>query len=248
MLKELHIVKYNECPMERILFAQVTPKSCGNNIDLSTNIEFGIQKPFDDRIDYCVTWDNTDGLPKAYNRILNEYADKYDTICFCHDDITLNDCLVYDKLKDARKRGMDVIGVAGGKGYVPPKDPNIHIGWNTASRDAGLAGFIVHRDGDTTFATTYGPTPSPTLTVDGCFFALMNRGLELRFDEQYGFHFYDMDICLEAYKKGMKVGVEPIVVTHGSIGRGLRTPEFLVEQKKFLKKWFSHLYKNGELG
>ena len=68
--------------------------------------------------------------------------------------------------------------------------------------------------------------------------AFANNGLKLRFDEQFQWDFYDIDICLNAYKKGMKVGVEPIILTHGSIGKGLLKPEFLESQRKFLDKWF----------
>ena len=112
-----------------------------------------------------------------------------------------------------------------------------------ASRECGLAGFIIHKDvspdGETsTFATSFGPSPARTLTIDGCFMAFANNGLKLRFDEQFQWDFYDIDICLNAYKKGMKVGVEPIILTHGSIGKGLLKPEFLESQRKFLDKWF----------
>lgn len=133
---------------------------------------------------------------------------------------------------------MDVVGVAGGKGWNRPKDETKPVGWNVASRECGLNGFIIHREGDSSFATSFGPSPARTLTVDGCFIALMNKGLELRFDEQFDFNHYDIDLSFQAYKKGLNVGVEPIILTHGSLGKGLLKPEFLDSQRKFIDKWF----------
>ena len=49
----------------------------------------------------------------------------------------------------------------------------------------------------------------------------------LKWDEQFRFHFYDMDICAQAAKKGLKVGTAPILLTHGSVGASVAQPEFL---------------------
>lgn len=213
------------------------------DVDFVKNLQLDIQQPFQFEIHVEGAVENTDGLPKVYNRILDKYKGQYDAIVFIHDDITINDCLVYQKLKQASDRGMDVVGVAGGKGWMPPKDETRPVGWNVASRECGTNGFIIHKDvsqdGEThTFATSFGPSPARTLTVDGCFIALMNKGLELRFEEQFDFNHYDIDLCFQAYKKGLAVGVEPIILTHGSLGKGLLKPEFLESQRKFLNKWF----------
>lgn len=189
-------------------------------------------------IDLLICSENSKGLPTIYNDVLEKNAGLYDIIVFAHDDISITDSNIYEKLVQAKKKGLDLFGVAGGKGWIPPKDPERHWGWNLASRECGLAGFIIHKDGDKTFATSFGPAPARTLTIDGCFMAFANNGLKLRFDEQFDFNFYDIDICFQAYKKGMKVGVEPIILTHGSIGKGLLKPEFLEAQRKFLGKWF----------
>ena len=86
--------------------------------------------------------------------------------------------------------------------------------------------------------TAYGPSPARVLVIDGCFICLMNRGLELRFDSQFDFNHYDIDLCMSAYVKGMKVEVLPILCQHSSPGNGFNSPQFLESQKKFCQKWF----------
>lgn len=232
------MIRHVDYPEFRVLFSTATQLSSIEDVDFVKNLQLDIQQPFQFEIHVEGAVENKDGLPKVYNRILDKYKGQYDAIVFIHDDIVINDCLIYWKLKQAFDKGMDVVGVAGGRGWMPPKDETKPVGWNVASRECGTNGFIIHREGDSTFATSFGPSPARVLTIDGCFMALMNKGLELRFDEDFQFHFYDMAICMEAYKKGLAVGVEPIILTHGSIGRGLLTPEFLEAQKKFIGKYF----------
>ena len=86
--------------------------------------------------------------------------------------------------------------------------------------------------------TAYGPSPARVLVIDGCFICLMNRGLELRFDSQFDFNHYDIDLCMSAYVKEMKVEVLPILCQHSSPGNGFNSPQFIESQKKFCQKWF----------
>lgn len=192
-------------------------------------------------MDFQTIYDNQEGLSKTYNRCLQD-SEKYDIVVFIHDDIEVNDCLFFDKLADAKKRGLDVVGVAGGKGWEIPygrdwrKTP---IGWHMASERAGLRGFIVHAvdEGHRMFSTSYGSSPSRVLVIDGCFIALMNRGLGLLFDENFDFDFYDISLCMRAYAKKMEVGVEPILLTHHSVGMGQGSPRFMEAQRKFIEKY-----------
>lgn len=63
-----------------------------------------------------------------YNRALDEY-EGYDVVVFLHDDIIVSDCQIYDKLVEAKARGMDLVGVAGGKGWIPPPRKDVPWGW-----------------------------------------------------------------------------------------------------------------------
>lgn len=88
-----------------------------------------------------VIYGNKEGLSSIYNRALDEFCEGYDFVVFAHDDLSINDCLVYDKLMDGK---YDVIGVAGGKGWIPPDNPSQPCGWTVAARGSGMAGMMTH--------------------------------------------------------------------------------------------------------
>jgi hypothetical protein len=49
----------------------------------------------------------------------------------------------------------------------------------------------------------------------------------LKFNEKFKFDFYDVALCMDAFKLGLNVGVEAILLTHDSIGKGALKPSFL---------------------
>lgn len=192
---------------------------------------------------------NTRGLSEAYNDFLdshkNEFdcvADNFDCVLFIHDDLTINDCQVLEKLKDAMDdRGWDVVGVAGSKGFSIP-NPSQRTGWWSApNAQCGLVGGVLHHDKNNghSIYTSYGKSPSPALVVDGCFIAMSGRAIArgLRFDATFSFHCYDVDLCLTAWQMGLKTGVEPILVTHDSPGLGFMSDDFMKAQQMLVKKW-----------
>ena len=73
----------------------------------------------------------------------------------------------------------------------------------------------------------------------------MNRGLEafrsgaLKFNEKFKFDFYDVAFCMDAFKLGLNVGVEAILITHGSVGKGFLKPSFLEAQQVFIKEYLA---------
>ena len=79
------------------------------------------------------------------------------------------------------------------------------------------------------------------MTIDGCFIAIMKSALDkgLRFNEKFNFDFYDIALCMDSYKLGLKVGVEPILITHKSVGQGFLKPSFLEAQKLFISEYFA---------
>jgi hypothetical protein len=69
--------------------------------------------------------------------------------------------------------------------------------------------------------TAFGPTPSRVALIDGLFMAIhlpsiLDKGW--RFNENYTFHHYDLASCIDANRKGLKIGVYPIHVIHQSPG------------------------------
>lgn len=186
-------------------------------------------------------WNNTKGLPEAYNDFLDSHTREFDCVLFIHDDLTINDCQVLDKLKDAMDRGWDVIGVAGSKGFSIP-NPSQRTGWwSPPNAKFGLVGGVLHHDKNNgqSIYTSYGKSPSPALVIDGCFIAVSGRAIArgLRFDQAFRFHCYDVDLCLTAWEMGLKTGVEPILVTHDSPGLGFMSDEFMQAQNLLVEKW-----------
>ena len=148
--------------------------------------------------------------------------------------MTIRDTTINEQLESAMKEGYDVVGIAGSKAYRIP-DPNVPTGWwSPVNAQCGMAGQVLH-GGKTSLTTSYGPSPARVLVIDGCFIAISGRAIAkgLRFDEQFRFHHYDMDLCMSAYVKGMKVEVLPILCHHSSPGNGFNSPQFLESQKKF---------------
>lgn len=185
-------------------------------------------------------WENSKGLSEAYNDFLDSHKNEFDCVVFIHDDLTINDCQVVEKLKDGiDDKGWDVVGVAGSKGFSIP-NPSQRTGW-WSNPQFGFAGGVLHRDQhiDVSIYTSYGKSPSPVLVVDGCFIAISGRGIAkgLRFDPRFKFHCYDVDLCLTAWEMGLKTGVEPILVTHDSPGGGFMSDDYMKAQQMLVEKW-----------
>lgn len=200
-----------------------------------------------------IAYQNINGLPTVYNKAIEKaLSDGIDYLICVHDDIWLNDVMVFDKIVSASK-SFDVIGVCGGKAWNFNHIDRPII-WTHASKGKGMSGFMAHAadekqsgvkfvhdyNGRSIFSSNYGNSPSRTLTLDGCFICLTNAAMKmgLRFDERFSFHFYDMDLCFSAYVKGISVGTAPILLTHESLGMSVSQPEFMESQQKFLEKWF----------
>ena len=88
------------------------------------------------------------------------------------------------------------------------------------------------------YMSSFGPAPKRCVVMDGLFLAidfpkLLESGV--RFDEQFEFHFYDMDFCLNAYRKELKLSTWPIWVRHASHGEYKELWD--ASQKVFFEKW-----------
>lgn len=183
-----------------------------------------------------IYWSNKRGLSEVYNEHLEKNTDA-DFVLLLHDDLWLNDVLTFDKLAQSR---FDLIGICGGNTFDPNTPRAVQTGicgwWTTTTKGSG---FIVQRPKtDHYFASTFGVCPAPTATLDGCFLCLTRNAIQkgLRFDPQFKWHFYDLDLCMQARKLGLSVGVAPILTTHQSLGNP-HDPEFARSQKVFFNKW-----------
>ena len=188
-----------------------------------------------------VEFGNKDGLSTVYNKALTN-IEKSDYLVFTHDDITLNDAFFFDKVINSK---FDVIGAVGGKAWGIPGGFDLEhrpLIWTVATCGKGASGFMLHdlhTYGDHYMPSSYGYAPLETMTLDGSIIIFTRKAVEkgLRWDEGFGFHWYDMDICAQAHKLGLRVGTAPILLTHGSVGASVAQPEFMKGQRRFVEKW-----------
>jgi hypothetical protein len=102
-------------------------------------------------------------------------------------------------------------------------------------------GAVAHGENDKKFMTSFGEYPHEVMLLDGVFLSLMVDKVyseEVWFDERCPsrFHFYDLNFCMNALKKGLKLGVGDIPITHASPGLSNITEEFRQGNDFFVKK------------
>lgn len=204
------------------------------------------------KIDTHIRSYNNEGLSKVYNSIFTRdnvrtsEVEHDDIGVFIHDDIEIHDLFFYEKLKKAHET-YDIVGVAGATRQQYNKDvPSLwHMAcnnfiWGTNGKPGDGRGFITTPSTGFITQTFFGPTPAETAMVDGCFMSINVKRVKevgLTFDEDFSFHHYDLKFCLDAQKKGLKIGVYPIYLIHHSPGLlSLHDEKFVKSDKKFKEK------------
>ena len=204
---------------------------------LLTNIQETIGVPFE-----LIIIDNTKNeltIFQAYN--LGVSKSKYPYLCFMHDDILFHTPdwgkAVCRHFEDT---GVGAIGIGGCKylSYMPG-------GWWSS-------GFyelnIIHSDKveNTAIVETVrktGENKSEVTAVDGVWFCIPKKLFwDVKFDEVTfkGFHYYDLDICMQIAAKGYKIYVVfDVLIKHFS--RGSINKSWLENALIFQHKWRAKL-------
>ncbi|MEB3840441.1 MULTISPECIES: glycosyltransferase [Pseudomonas] len=165
--------------------------------------------------------ENTQGLSTIYNQAIEEVRDNPAILVFVHDDVYLCDFFWPDRLREGLAT-FDVIGLAGNVRRVPGQVAWLFVDdrftWDERSN---LTGRVGHGKGFPCAISNFGPAPQPCKLLDGLFLAADSDRLQqagVRFDEQFPFHFYDMDFCRQAERNGLSMGTWPLSVVHESGG------------------------------
>jgi hypothetical protein len=226
--------------MEPVVIVSCTRK------DPSQKDELPIYRSFVDGLNggYCkldLTCNNSDGMPTVYNRKIEEYKNKDAEFLVCvHDDVYIDDLKLYQKLKYAYdKLNFNIIGLAGG---LNPRltDPAL---WHIMTERNQQRGQVSHPAGNNnqTMMTPFGPTPSRVAIADGLFLAVHLPSVtktDWKFNENYTFHHYDMASCIDANRKGLRIGVYPIHAIHSSPGLlSIHDKIWSESNKKFLQEY-----------
>lgn len=186
-----------------------------------------------------VAFNNKKGLPEIYNEaIANQEAD---IMVFIHDDIWIKDLKILEKIREAVK-SFDIVGLAGNT-RISKKQPAWLFkkldGTNFIWDHGYLSGEVFHGSPENPELSVFGPTPAACELIDGLFIAASKKQLtssKVYFDELFDFHFYDLDFCRTARKKGLSIGTWPIGILHISKG-AFGSPSWREGYKSYFSKW-----------
>jgi predicted O-linked N-acetylglucosamine transferase (SPINDLY family) len=174
----------------------------------------------DARLSVSVAFENRQGLPDIFNRAIAQ-AQAGEVLVFIHDDVWLDEPFLADTLL-AGLAQFDVIGVAGNRRRCPRQAAwpfaDARFIWDEKSNLSGRVGHGKNAHGQ---VCAYGPTPAACLLLDGMFMAARSSTLQasgVRFDSQFDFHFYDLDLCRTASEADLHLGTWPVALTHQSAG------------------------------
>ncbi|MEW6345211.1 MAG: glycosyltransferase [Paraburkholderia sp.] len=183
---------------------------------------------------------NARGLSTIYNNAI-QYAEQNPAILvFVHDDVWLQDFFWTERIYEAIER-FDVVGLAGNTRRLPRQPA-----WAFATPDFKwddkqfLSGTVGHGKGfPCEIVSSFGPAGQACKLLDGLMLIADSAKLiesGLRFDEQFTFHFYDMDFCRQAELKGLSMGTWPLAVVHES-GGAFNSPGWRDGYQRYLQKY-----------
>jgi hypothetical protein len=185
---------------------------------------------------------NKTPLPRLYNEAINDSVGDPAILVFVHDDIHLCDFFRHQRIVDGLAV-FDIIGVAGNRRRLP-KQPawgfvDDKLTWDNTGN---LSGAVGHGTGfPPKSLSSYGPAAQEVLLLDGLLLAVRSETLitsNVRFDERFDFHFYDMDFCRQAEQKALRLGTWALSLVHESTGQ-TGSPDWHANYAKYLKKWGS---------
>jgi hypothetical protein len=187
-----------------------------------------------------VAFENRAVLPSIYNACIDEHPER-DIIVFIHDDVWIDDIFLTDRVSEGLEK-FDILGVCGNRRRLPKQQSWAFVNTPDLSDDVKyLSGAIGHGKEPCGEISRFGPSKSECELLDGVFLATRKSTLKrsgTRFDDRFGFHFYDMDFCRTAREHGLKLGTWPICLTHQSDGN-FKSESWAENYRKYLEKWGS---------
>lgn len=183
--------------------------------------------------------ENKHGLSALYNQAIDEARENPAILLFIHDDVHLCDFLWSQRLREGLA-AFDVVGLAGNtrRQYGQPAWAFVDDRFTWDDR-AYLSGLVGHGKGFPCTVSNFGPVPQACKLLDGLFIAADSERLvsaQVRFDEQFTFHFYDMDFCRTAERNGLSMATWDLSVVHES-GGAFGTPSWREGLQRYLRKY-----------
>lgn len=212
---------------------------CSNNkrnwLSLKSNIEE--TSAFQNEI---IVYENPEGLGlcHVYNLVAAQAKNKY--LCFAHDDLWFHtkgwDKKIAEQLQMA---DTGFVGLMGGtyKSYFG-------VSWNDGEISSHRYNIKNGAHGGNHLLENPGKKRAEeVICLDGAFLCCKKTTwAQNQFDAQTfrGFHFYDLDVCLQAHTAGLKnYVVYDVLLEHFSEGR--KEAALLADYLRFKEKWAQHL-------
>ncbi len=193
----------------------------------------------DKRIATRIYCENRTGLPELYNASIDADND-HEVLLFIHDDVWIQDYFFVEQVFEAVEQ-FDIVGVVGNRQRTPNQTTWVGIGEVMRPNVGFLSGTVGQGPWPLGLAHHWGPAPAECEFLDGFFLATRKATLRahgLRFDPQFDFHFYDMDLCSSARQKNLRLGTWRISLTHQSNGN-YDSDAWRAKCALYLKKWGS---------
>jgi len=179
-------------------------------------------------------------LSVIYNSAIERFSDEPCILVFAHDDLYILDFYWMHSVFNGLHH-FGIVGCAGNMSRVPFQPSwafkNIDFEWDFPQN---LSGIIGHgKQFPPEGLAVFGPPFQQVKLLDGLFLAAFSDTLKktnLRFDERFDFHFYDMDFCRQAEQLGVSMGTIPLSIVHES-GGGYASSSWRESYEKYLQKW-----------
>jgi GT2 family glycosyltransferase len=190
--------------------------------------------------DILVAADNRQGLATVYNAAIEAAKADPAILVFVHDDVHLLDFHWAQRIREALDV-FQIIGLAGNTSRSPRQASWVHLNdsfaWDKRENLSGVVGL------GTSFpprnVSNFGAVGRRVRLLDGLLLAAHSTTLndhKLRFDEQFSFHFYDMDFCRQAEALGLAMGTFAMSVVHES-GGNFKSDAWSDAYRRYLAKW-----------
>ena len=184
--------------------------------------------------------ENKTGLSEVYNIAIRESQSNPAILVFMHDDIWISDYFWAERIRSNIMK-FDVIGLAGNKRRLPFQPSWYFINDKfEPDQSCNLSGVIGHGHSYTSFSVQcYGPPSQQCLLLDGLFLAAKSETLisnNIFFDENFTFHFYDLDFCRTLENAKLTMGTFSLAVIHQS-GGAFNSPAWQKAFDLYLNKW-----------
>ena len=185
---------------------------------------------------------NYRGLSELYNLAIEEARDYPCILVFIHDDVEISDFFWGERIRTGLQN-FDIVGLVGNirrEAYQPTwRFKQIHSSGLVIDDKENFSGTVGHIfDNGKKFLSVYGETGQQCKLIDGLLIAATSESLNrsnVRFDERFAFHFYDMDFCRSAEVGGLTIGTIGLSVYHSS--GGSFDKNFFNTYQAYIKKW-----------